>query len=158
MGATVTSGTIPGMTADQIGLVTQSFDMVKPMSGQLAGLFYQHLFEIAPSAKVLFANTNTTRQAHRFMGALTLFVRALEHPDVFARAAAELGERHAGYGVKPADYTPFGSALIWALGRASGPRFDAETRAAWEAAYAALSGAMIGQKDAAHSAAVAAAE
>ncbi len=132
------------MTPDQIGLVEQSFGMIRPMKGQIAGLFYRRLFEIAPDARALFHETNMTRQSLRLMATLNLFVGLLRRPDDLAEAGRELAERHAGYGVKPADYAPFGDALMWTLSQCLGPAFDAETQAAWRAAYDAIARAMTG--------------
>ena len=42
------------MTPDQVKLVQQSFTRVAPISEQAAVLFYDRLFEVAPSVKVMF--------------------------------------------------------------------------------------------------------
>lgn len=130
------------MTPDQIGLVRQSFQMVRPMKGQVAGMFYRRLFEIAPEGARRFAGVNMTSQSLRFMATLNLFVGLLDRPTDLNAAAAELAERHRGYGVDPAMYEPFGDTLIWTLGQCLGAAFDDETRNAWAEAYATWSSAI----------------
>ena len=131
------------MTPDETTLVRQSYDIAKTMSGQLAGRFYQRLFETSPEIAPLFGDTNMTSQAHKLMATLTLMVSSLKYPDVLLSASGELAERHVNYGVKPEHYAPVGDALIWALERSLGPEFDAETKAAWQSIYATISSAMI---------------
>ena len=135
--------TTPALTPDEVALVEQSFAMIRPMKGQAAGMFYRRLFEIAPRTEPLFADANMTRQSLRFMATLNLAVGSLRHAEVLRALGAELGARHAGYGVEPRHYAPFGEALAWMLEQGLGPAFDDETRAAWAAAFDALSGAMI---------------
>ncbi|QHQ36860.1 globin domain-containing protein [Algicella marina] len=131
------------MTPDQRILVRQSFDFIRPMSHQAAGLFYQRLFEIAPEVAPLFAESDMKSQGHRMMAALNLIAHSLDEPTVLIPIARELAQRHVGYGVRPEHYQPVGEALIWALETGLGPNFDTETKAAWAAAYGALSDAMI---------------
>lgn len=132
------------MTPDQIGLVEQSFQMVRPMQGQAAGLFYRRLFEIAPETTGLFADANMTRQALRFMGTLNLLVSLMRQPANLERAATELAARHGEYGVTQALYTPFGEALLWTLEQCLGAAYDHETREAWAAGYSLIATAMTG--------------
>lgn len=130
------------MTPDQIGLVEQSFQMVRPMKGQVAGLFYRRLFEIAPETAALFGGSNMTSQGLRFMGTLNLLVNLLRRPDDLAGAARELAGRHVGYGVLAEHYAPFGDALVWTVRQCLGAAFDRETEDAWTAAYAELAAVM----------------
>ncbi len=143
------------MTPDQIGLVEQSFQMVRPMKGQVGGFFYRRLFEIAPETALLFDGVNMTSQSLKLMATLNLFVGLLRKPANLRAAAAELAERHTHYGVKREDYAPFGEALLWTLAQCLGAAFDDETRAAWQAAYAELAGAMAPAGDASEFAAAA---
>ena len=132
------------MTPDQIGLVEQSFQMVRPMKGQVGGFFFRRLFEIAPETAPLFKTVNMTRQSLQLMATLNLFVSLLRSPENLRVAAGELAERHKGYGVEDAYYAPFGKALIWTLDQCLGAAFDDETETAWRAAYDLLALAMIG--------------
>ena len=53
-----------------------------------------------------------------------------------------MGQRHAGYGVKPEHYQTVSRALIWALGQALGADFDAELKTAWLSIIDAVSAGM----------------
>lgn len=131
------------MTPDQIALVRQSFDMIRPMAGQAAGIFYARLFEIAPETRAMFDGTDMKRQGHKLMGTLNLISHSMDAPGIFASIADELGARHAGYGVRPEHYAPVGAALIFTFRQALSDWFDLETEAAWAAAYDALAARMI---------------
>ena len=54
------------MTPDQIKLVQQSFAKVAPISEQAAVLFYDRLFEIAPSVRAMFPNDMTEQRRKLF--------------------------------------------------------------------------------------------
>lgn len=131
------------MTPDQIGLVEQSFQMVRPMKGQVGGFFFSRLFETAPSAQPLFRRANMTSQSLKLMATLNLFIRLLRTPEGLRAAARELGQRHIGYGARPEHYQAFREALLWTLGQCLGAAFDDETRDAWSAAYDLIAEAMI---------------
>ena len=45
------------MTSEQITLVQQSFSKVAPISEAAAVLFYDRLFEVAPSVRAMFPRT-----------------------------------------------------------------------------------------------------
>jgi len=45
---------VSGMTPEQIKAIQDSFAKVEPVAPQAAALFYERLFELAPSVKPLF--------------------------------------------------------------------------------------------------------
>src|SRR5205085_11929142 len=55
------------------------------------------------------------------------------------------GKRHASYGVEPRHFVTVENALVVALEHALIDLFTAEVKAAWQAAYALLSSAMIAE-------------
>ena len=64
------------MTPDQVKLVQQSFAKVAPISDQAAVLFYDRLFEIAPSVKAMFP-AEMTEQRKKLMATLAVVVNGL---------------------------------------------------------------------------------
>lgn len=58
--------------------------------------------------------------------------------DAIAPAVADLGKRHASYGVKPEHYQTVGAALLWTLEQGLGPEFTPLVREAWTSAYLLL--------------------
>lgn len=92
--------------------------------------FYSDLFEAAPKVRVLFKE-DTVEQANKLHATLQSALRSLDNPELVAGDLYQLGARHVGYGVKPADYTLVNDVLIGALSsrvRGWGPDHDA----AWQ--------------------------
>ena len=87
--------------------------LVAPTS-QAAALFYGRLFEIAPAVKPLFRG-DMTEQGCKLMATLGVVVNSLGNLEAELPAASALAKRHVDYGVKAADYTPVGAALLWTL-------------------------------------------
>ena len=129
------------MTPDQARLVKQTYEPVRDMASPLALLFYGRLFELEPSARRLFHN-DLALQGRKLMDTLDLLVASLDDFDAVRPHLSALGRRHQGYGVRPEQYASVESALLWALGQALGPDFDARTRDAWRAVLATVSTAM----------------
>ena len=132
------------MTPEQVKLVQDSFAKVVPISEQAAVLFYDRLFEIAPSVKTMFP-TDMTEQRKKLMGTLAVVVNGLTNLESILPAASALAKRHVSYGVKPAHYPAVGSALLWTLEKGLGDAWMLEVAAAWTAAYGMLSGYMISE-------------
>jgi len=87
--------------------------LVAPIS-QAAVLFYGRLFEIAPAVKSLLRG-DMTEQGCKLMATLGVVVNSLGNLEAVLPAASALAKRHVDYGVKAADYTPVGAALLWTL-------------------------------------------
>ena len=130
------------MTQDQITLVRSSFARVVPISEQAAGLFYDRVFELAPQVRPLFKG-DLREQGRKLMAMLGTITAKLDDLDTLVPAAQQLARRHVNYGVEPAHYAVVGQALIDTLARGLGDDFTPDTRAAWQTAYATLSGVMI---------------
>jgi len=132
------------MTPDQIKAIQDSFLKVVPISEQAAALFYGRLFEIAPAVKPLFRG-DMKEQGRKLMATLGVVVNGLANLESILPAASALAKRHVDYGVKAADYTPVGAALLWTLERGLGEQWTPQLAAAWTEAYTILSGFMIAE-------------
>ena len=132
------------MTPDQIKAIQESFTKVMPISEQAAALFYGRLFEIAPAVKPLFRG-DIKEQGRKLMATLAVVVNGLSNLEAVLPAASALAKRHVDYGVKAADYTPVGQALLWTLEKGLGEHWTPDLAAAWTEAYTVLSGYMIGE-------------
>ena len=137
------------MNSNQIRLVQESFAKVAPIAETAAGLFYQRLFELDPSLAGLFKG-DMKEQGRKLMTMIAAAVRGLDDVGRLLPVLQNLGAKHAGYGVKDADYDTVGAALLWTLERGLGDAFTPEVKAAWAAVYAVIAKTMI---DAQHSAA-----
>jgi hemoglobin-like flavoprotein len=122
------------MTPDQVTLIQASFVKVQTISETAAVLFYDRLFQLDPSLRLLFSN-DMTEQRQKLMQMLSAAVNGLRNPERLLPVLRELGERHNGYGVQPGHYTTVGLALIWTLRQGLGSAFTPPVEAAWTAAY-----------------------
>jgi hemoglobin-like flavoprotein len=132
------------MTPDQVRLVQQSFAKVAPISDQAAVLFYDRLFEIAPSVRALFP-ADMTEQRKKLMTTLAAVVSGLGNLESILPSASALATRHVSYGAKAEHYPVVGAALLWTLEKGLGDGWTPEVADAWAAAYGTLSGFMISQ-------------
>jgi hemoglobin-like flavoprotein len=132
------------VTPDQVKAIQDSFKLVAPISDQAAAIFYGRLFEIAPAVKPLFRG-DMTEQGRKLMATLGVVVNSLGNLEAVLPAASALAKRHVDYGVKAEDYTPVGAALLWTLQQGLGEHWTPQLAEAWGAAYALLSGYMIGE-------------
>lgn len=132
------------MTPDQVKLVQQSFAKVAPVSDQVAVVFYDRLFEIAPSVKAMFS-ADMTEQRKKLMATLAVVVNGLDNLETVLPAASALAIRHVSYGAKPEHYPVVGAALLWTLEKGLGDAWTPDVADAWTAAYGTLSRHMISQ-------------
>jgi len=132
------------MTPDQVTLVQQSFAKVAPISEQASVLFYDRLFEVAPSVRAMFPD-DMTEQRKKLMATLAVVVNGLTNLEAVLPAASALAKRHVGYGAKPEHYPVVGGALLWTLEKGLGKAWTPELASAWTAAYGTLSGFMISE-------------
>jgi nitric oxide dioxygenase len=133
------------MTPAQQGLVQASFAKVVPIADVAATLFYEDLFRRDPRLRALFKE-DMAEQRQKLMAMLGTAVANLANWEKIAPAVRALGQRHAAYGVKPADYDTVGQALIATLEKGLGDGFTPEVREAWLACYAAVAGEMNSAK------------
>jgi hemoglobin-like flavoprotein len=132
------------MTPEQVQLVQQSFAKVAPISEAAAVMFYDRLFEIAPSVQPLFPS-DMTEQRRKLMATLVVVVNGLGNIETVLPAASALATRHVGYGAKAEHYPVVGAALLWTLEKGLGDGWTPEIAEAWTAAYKTLSDFMIYQ-------------
>jgi len=132
------------MTPDQVTLVQQSFARVAPISDTAAVLFYDRLFEIAPSVVPMFP-ADMKEQRKKLMATLAVVVGGLGNLASVLPAASALAKRHVSYGAKAEHYPVVGAALLWTLEKGLGDGWTPDVAAAWTAAYGTLSGYMISE-------------
>ena len=133
------------MNDHTISLVRESFDLVEPIAPQAATLFYDRLFTLDPGLKPLFTG-DMGAQGAKLMQMIGVAVATLDTPEVLLPALRQLGQRHAGYGVKEAHYEIVGDALLKTLQQGLGAAWTPEVESAWIDVYGLLASTM---KDAA---------
>ena len=129
------------MTPEQKLLVQSTFGKVLHISDTAADLFYARLFELDPSLKVLFKG-DIKQQGEKLMTMLGTVVNGLNRVSDLLPLVADLGRRHARYGVKEKDYDTVGVALLWTLEKGLGDSFTPPTREAWATVYGVLASTM----------------
>lgn len=129
------------MTPDQIVLVQTSFARLVPQADAVAGAFYARLFQLDPTLRALFPAELGPQRA-KLMQMLAAAVRGLDDLPALLPVVRSLGQRHAGYGVRPQHYATVGRALMDTLGSGLGSAFTPAMEQAWSAVYTALAGAM----------------
>jgi hemoglobin-like flavoprotein len=132
------------MKPDQIKLVQDSFAKVVPISETAAVLFYDRLFEVAPSVKAMFP-ADMTEQRRKLMAMLAAVVNGLGNLGSILPAASALAKRHVAYGARAEHYPVVGAALLWTLEKGLGDAWTPELAGAWTAAYETLSRFMIAE-------------
>src|SRR5579871_4400502 len=121
------------MTPAQKELVRSSFQRIAEISGPIAMLFYGRLFQMDPGLRPMFKQ-DIEVQGRKLMDMLTILTTNLDHFEDLVPLLNALGQRHAGYGVRPEHYQAVTTSLIWALGTALDWGFYPELRAAWQEA------------------------
>ncbi len=119
-----------------------SWLLIQPRVGELAKHFYGRLFELDPSVKPLFVNTDFAVQEVKFLASITAIVEHAGEPERLLPYAAQMGRRHVAYGALDHHYETIGNALLWALDDLAGDALSADDRAAWHEAYALVSSVM----------------
>src|ERR1700730_18449267 len=122
------------MTPEQITLVQQSFSKVAPISEAASVLFYDRLFEVAPSVRAMFPE-DMTEQRKKLMGMLAGVVGCLSNLESILPAASALAKRHVGYGAKAEHYPVVGATLLWTLEKGLGDGWTPDIADAWGTAY-----------------------
>ena len=129
------------MTPEQKLLVQSTFGKVLHISDTAADLFYTRLFELDPSLKVLFKG-DLKEQGEKLMTMLGVIVNGLNRVSDLLPVVADLGRRHAKYGVKEKDYDTVGVALLWTLEKGLGDGFTPQTKEAWAMVYGMVASTM----------------
>jgi hemoglobin-like flavoprotein len=132
------------MSPEQKTLVKETWQLVVPIADTAARLFYDRLFETDPTARALFNATDLTEQRRKLILALTTVVRGIDDLEGLVPALAELGRRHAQYGVASGQYDTVGAAFLWTLEQGLGSAWTPQVKAAWSDAYAIVAGVMRG--------------
>jgi hemoglobin-like flavoprotein len=130
------------VTPEQQQLIKASFAKVAPIADTAAIIFYDDLFTRDPALRTLFKD-DMAEQRKKLMLTLSVVVQNVNNFEAIATTVRSLGQRHMGYGVKPADYATVGASLLTTLEKGLGDDFTPEVRAAWTACIAAVAGEML---------------
>ena len=130
------------MHAINVVLVQRSWEQVLPIADAAAQQFYSRLFDLVPSLRHLFRQTDIAEQRKKLMQMITAAVKGLDRLEQLVPVVEDLGRRHAAYGVQDRHYETVGQALLWTLEMGLGSAFTPETKGAWAAVYGLLATTM----------------
>ncbi len=130
------------MEPNQVRLIKDSWEQVKPAAPQAAATFYKTLFELDPALESLFKN-DISDQGKKLMQVLSTSVGMLDKLDNLVPVLQQLAQRHVAYGAKDEHYDTVGTALIRTLSESLGDAFTEELRTAWLSAYSLIASTMI---------------
>ena len=140
------SGDVPDselcLTREQAELVQITWRAVLPVGDTFAELFYGRLFAVDAELRRLFRD-DLVDQGRNLTAMLSVVAANMGRPEKIGVALRQLGRRHASYGVEPRHFVTVEDALLFALEHALIDVFTAEVRAAWQAAFALVSSAML---------------
>lgn len=118
-------------------LMRASFAQVALMPDVAGALFYERLFTVSPDFRALFKHDMRIQNVKLIM-MLDVIVEHYDDLDEILPALREMGQRHAGYGVKDRDYDLVGESLLWMLEQVLGVSFTPAVRDVWAACYEGL--------------------
>ncbi|MEO8147667.1 MAG: globin domain-containing protein [Bacteroidia bacterium] len=135
------------LSANEITLVKNTWNLITPVSQQMGEQFYIHLFDEHPELKPLF-KSSPKDQGMKLMFMLSYLVHRLDKENELRDEIKKLAMRHNNYKAKTEHYEMIGATLIWSLKNNLGNKWTKEIETAWKNAYKFISDLMIeGQKN-----------
>lgn len=132
------------ITAEQVRLVSESYERISRSPRSYSELFYHKLFLQHPFVRALFPDdmSHQILVFERTIDALVENVAVLER---LRPTLSMLAQRHVGYGVQASHYAAVGAVLIDTFGQLLEECFTTDIRTAWEAVYTETAGVMISE-------------
>lgn len=130
------------MNPESIAAVRRTLQRIAEPESGFGPRFYAMLFRNNPASRELFGG-DMDSQVDKLMAMLAAIVDGLDEPEALAAIYAEMGRRHAGYGVTEAHYDDVGIALLSCLRETLGEDFTDEVETAWATVYGDIAEAMI---------------
>jgi hemoglobin-like flavoprotein len=127
----------------QVNLLRTSFDLVIARHPDLTRVFYEILFARHPEARQLFFRKTIAVQEQMLAETLVAALEHLEEPEWLASRLAEMGGRHAEYGVTADMYGWVAEALLATLARVAGDDWSPALESAWTDALTAIATMML---------------
>lgn len=130
------------VSQEDIKLVQDSWEKVKPIAPKAAELFYAKLFELDPEARSLFTG-DMVIQGGKLMNMITVAVDNLNSLENIIETLKKSGRQHVDWGVKDSQYDTVGAAFLDTLEKGLGDDFTPDVKKAWTNVYGVLASTMI---------------
>jgi len=127
------------MTPTQIALVQASWQKVDEKNHEVAQMFYQRLFELAPELRQ-FYQTDLQEYGARLMRNLGMAVKSLRQMDSVLPMLQDFAAQRVERGIKDGYETVVRNAMLWALEQRLAESFTQDVRTAWNETYSLLTG------------------
>jgi len=127
------------MTPTQIAVVQASWQKVDAGHHEVAEMFYQKLFELAPELRQ-FYQADLQEYGSRLMRNLGLAVSSLSRLDSVLPMLQDFAAQRVERGIKDGYETVVRNAMLWALEERLAESFTQEVRTAWNETYSLLTG------------------
>ncbi|HKO57367.1 MAG TPA: protein kinase [Thermoanaerobaculia bacterium] len=124
-------------------IVQSSFERVAQRREEAAGIFYKHLFDIAPQTRPMFEGVDMATQGSMLMNMIAAAVRGLDRLDELKPVLEDLGRRHARYGVRVEHFSPVEECLLHTVKTMMGEEFNLDVQLAWTQIYNFVAQTMI---------------
>jgi NAD(P)H-flavin reductase/hemoglobin-like flavoprotein len=138
---------IPVPPPVDVAAIRRSLASLHASPQKCAGDFYGYLWAADPRLREMFPPV-MCQQNERLFAALLKIGSLVDSPDLLSVYCGQLGSDHRKYGVTGEHYAAVGDALLRTLRRHC-EAWDDRAEAAWTAAYAVVSAAMIAGAEAA---------
>jgi hemoglobin-like flavoprotein len=127
------------MTPTQIALVQASWQKVDEKNHEVAQMFYQRLFELAPELRQ-FYQTDLKECGARLMRNLGMAVTSLGRMDSVMPMLQDFAAQRVEHGIKDGYETVVRNAMLCALEQRLAESFTQDVRTAWNETYSLLTG------------------
>lgn len=122
------------LEATDTPILRRTLEPVAADPARFGRMFYQRLFERAPSVRDMFP-ADLASQELKLAETLLVLSGHLDDLDGVAPVLRGLGQRHHRYGATQMHYDVVGKVLIEVLAEVNGAGFDARARQAWLSLY-----------------------
>ena len=126
-----------------VQLLRRSFNLALARQPDLTHVFYEQLFARYPASRPLFVRADMAVQEQMLGEALVAVLDHLEDVPWLQSTLAQLGAKHAGYGVTREMYDWVGDVLVTTLARANRDQWTSAQAAGWQEAYGAIVAMML---------------
>ena len=124
-------------------VIRDSFELAKPIAGDIADKFYEFLFYDYPQSKGLFESIDMVTQKKALIGGLIYIVDNIEKPDRLKVFLENMGARHIDYNAEDEHYEWVGSSLLKTFDFFFQEKWTPELKKNWTEAYGAIAKMMI---------------
>lgn len=123
-------------------LIINSWKTLSQDYQNLAHIFYNHLFTLAPNLRSLFKRDIRTQEL-KFIDSLDYLILRMGDLTGSTKKMKKLGLKHKGYGTKESHYSIFWKALLHTFEYYLKDDFTEEIHVAWDKLYESVAEFMI---------------